>query len=538
MASCESARFLASNLNVVTDRLAILCTSDSGDHGSNPTTVWPLAPIKIQKLKAALDKVTCSSEKLTQDKWANSIDHAKGLLLQSAVPDQESEVLQDTYGHVLILTVDSGGVSSELLAHDKLHFHIICPAIVPREDGQVIASEGWRLRLLSAIEPRVVSASKDTDPMSLFNKIRGLTTHARGGNLPGRLHDVTLDIVPGLDCSIEDVMGSREWPTLHPGELHTILAKLRVRTSKARGYSFTQAAHQSEVSLDNHDILGELDEMLGVSAVRVLTATLRYKHSLLPKDTTCSVTVDCQLKRQLASPDQNKSSVQVYPSPPSACKVLVHKRLAYHLAVQGSPRHALSKVRKVFGETGSRAFCPDYVNLIIKELKFQARITERLEIDASPKKPISNTTPNQPDSPFEHFGQGLFQAANYKPDDWITDAIDEGVSNKEEVQLAVLANGKQNKPNDKRQKKWLYAEPNEAKVIWGDIQKASKLQQHGSMRKASKPKHLAGLEQGSRKMSSSVEQDRQRRVRELDGWVKESVRTNKLRNFTSLGDSK
>jgi len=529
MASCETARFLASILNIVTDRLAILCTSTFITEASESTTVWPLAPIKIHKLKTALDDVMCSSEKLTEDSWLCVIDRAKELLLQSVVPVQDTEVLQDTFGHVFLLTADTSGIPSSLLAHDRLHFHILCPAILPWKDGKSIASEGWRLRSLSANEPRAVSASKDTDPASLFNRIRGLISHARGGNLPGKLRDVSLEIVPGLDCSIEGVMGSSEWSTLHLGELHTVLVKLRVRTSKAKGYSLSQAIHQNGHPLDTDDVLGELDKMLGVSAVKVLTATLRYRHSLLPVATMCSVTVECQLNKQIGRlDDQRASPPRTNASPPMPCKVLVQKRLAYHLATHGSPRHALSNLRKEFGETGSRSFCPDYVNLIIKELKFQARIIERLTIDKSPKKPITDPRFDAPDSPFEHFGQGLFQAANYKPDDWITDAIDEGVSNNEEVQLAVLSNGKladsfskskENKQKDKKPSKLLYAEPNEVKVIWDDIQKASKRQQ------------------ARRAVSSSVEQDRQRRVRDLDGWVKESVRANPLRHVVSFGDS-
>lgn len=497
--------------------------------------IWPLTPIKMQKLKGALDTVTSSGEKLEQESWARAIDCAKVLLMQSVVPDQTGEVLQDTFGHVFILSANTSCMSTKLLTHDKLNFHTICPAIIAQKAGQVVGSGGWRLRSLSANEPRAVSLSKDTDPSSLFNRIRGLIAHARGGKLPGKLHDVVLSVEPGLDCSIEGAMGSRQWSILNPGEQHSVLVKLKIRTPKARGYSFNEATSQSGTPTNTDDVLSELDEMLGVSAVKILTATLRYRCPLLPNDTTCFATVDCQVKKHFASPDQSNIVAKSNRSPPSAGKVLIQKRLAYHLATHGSPRHALSNVRKEFGETGMRSVCPDYVGLIIKELRFQARIVERLEIDASPKKSISDPLSNEPNSPFEHFGQGLFQAANYRPDDWITSAIDEGVSSNEEVQLAVLSNGKL---KDKKSSKWLYSEPSEAEVIWNGMQKASNPQLESSVRYASRPKHLVARGQGRRAASSGAEQDRHTRVREIDGWAKGNVRANTLRSIGSFVDSR
>lgn len=539
MASCETTRFLASILNIATDRLAILCTSVFNANDSKSMTVWPLTPIKMNKLKSALDRITCSVETLKRESWASVIDRAKDLLLHSQVLDRDTEVLQDTFGLVVILSASTTGLAPELLAYDGLNYHIICPTIFPRRGAHVTSStssEGWRFRSLSASEQRAVFAGKDPDPTSLFNRVRGLVTHARGGSLPGRLHDVALDIMPGPECSIEGVMGESEWPQLHPGELHTVLVKLRVRTLKARGYSLCEATQESGVPLDSDDVLGELDEMLGVSPVKILTAKLRYRHPLLPQDTMCSVTVNCQLKRQLLISDQGKGVAKSEAALPLASKTLVQQRLAFHLATNGSPRNALSKVRKEFGETGLRSFCPEYVNLIINELKFQARITERLYFNASPEKPIiSEPLPKQPDNPSGYLGQYRLQAANYKPDDWITEAIDEGVSNCEEVQLAVLSNGKLLK---RRPSKWLYSEPNEVKLIWEDLLKVSKHQEKHSLREPSKPSYMTGLDYARRAASSGAEQDRQRRVRELDVWVKESVRMNTLRDRGSFVDSK
>lgn len=431
MASCETARYLASTLNIITDRMAIICIS--GAQGSDSTLIWPLSQVKAHKIKTSLDTITTSRQMPTAEHWKQAINFARKILMQSPIPNQDNEALQDTFGHVFVLTGNAAGLSSELLTDYKLQFHVICPANVPREHHNLVRCNGWKLQSLSGNELNAVSAHKDTDPNSMLNKLRGLIMHARGGKVAGVLNNIFIDLKPGHNCSIEEVMGSTKLSTLHPGESSTVLVKLRFHGPRANRFPLSQPG----TPLDPEDIMNELDEMLRASAVQILRARLKYKHSDLPEGTICSINAHCHLKQQMRSIERGRSESQPHAVQPKDCTTLVQKRLAYYTATHGSPRHALSNLRKEFGETGSHSYCPEYIKLVMKELEFQVRIEDRLELGVSPMKPLRPFDSPTLDNFSGNSETGPFHPENQKPRDWITEAVDEGVSRPEDPHSAV-----------------------------------------------------------------------------------------------------
>ena len=465
MGSCETARFLASTLNVITDRMAIICISSLQD--SDSTLIWPLSGIKTHKIKTSLDTITTTRQVPTAALWKQAIIFARKILKQSPIPNEDTETLQDTFGHVFLLTGNAAGLPPEPLTDDKLQFHVICPANVPIEHHNLIRCNGWKLQSLSGNELHAVSANKNTDPSGMLNKLRELIMHARGGKLAGVLSDIFLDVRPGHDCSIEEVMGSTKFSTLHPGESSTVLVKLRIHGARAKGRSLTQ----SGAPLDTNVIMNELDEMLQPSAVQILTARLKYRHSDLPKGTICSINAKCCLKPQIRSIEPGRSQTQLPTFQPKDCTTLVQKRLAYYTATHGSPRLALSNLRREFGETGSHSYCPGYIKLIMEELEFQVRIVDRLELAASPKKPIRRSDSFALDSSTGPSETGAFQPENQKPRDWITDVVDEGVSKTEDPQSSVLFDPSKKTGSARK----AIAEANEVKAIRVDVKRPSEV---------------------------------------------------------------
>ena len=534
MASCETARSLASMLNVVLDRMAILCTSAPHTPGSDSILIRPLSQPNTTEITRALDCIPATTiiENSMASIWEGAINNGKDILLQSRVPNAKTELLQDIFGHVFVLTAIAEGLSSTMLAHDKLQFHVICPGTLARENHRSIECNGWKLRSMSGTELRAVSAKKDTDPASLLNRLRRLIMHARGGKLEGHLTDVVLDVVPGPDCQIEGIMGSLEYSTLNPGQISTVLVSLRINTPKAQADSLSHGLSQSAVPIDADSVWRPLDQILGFSEIKIVTAILRYKHSLLPEGTTCSISADCHVKKELPSPGSHKRSSGKPRLVPTECTALVHKRWAYQTATHHSPKNALSSLRNVFGETGSHSSSPGYLKLITDELKHQVRIIERLEIDASPKKPVQFFDQELQDKILtEHFGQIITgmkkpqvekSPENQRPDDWITAAVDEGVSASEQVQFGLTPNiGRDTKPT--RQKS---ADEDKAKRVLGYTEMPSK-----------SPRHAHFVGHGQRTVSFNKEQERKKTLRDLVGGNKRSLASGTLRNLNSAGKS-
>lgn len=509
MASCETARFLASILNGITDRLAILCTSTTETSGTSSTVVRELSQIKMHRIKNALDAITSSTEKPKTNTWIDTIDCAKEFLLKSTVPDPDEEPLQDTFGHIFLLTPDADGLPFQSLAHENLTFHIISPAGAPRNDKPSIRCNGWKLRSLSGKETQAVSTKKDLNPTSVLNRLRVLIAQARSGKLLGNLTELVLEVSAGPDCIIEGVIGKIEFTKLHPGEVFTAIFRVKFCPTTALGYSLSRTPTQSlEVLPNTRDILSQLDKALGPTAAKLMTARLTYKHSLLPAGTTCSVTTECHIRRCLSDSDHTPHPPKPNSLQARDCTILVQKRLAYHLATYGSPRNGLTALRNEYGDGFRFSPCPDYVNLLAKELKYQARIVERLEIEASPKKP---STAYAPKSPYENIGRG-YGAESYIPQYPVASDISTEERFKSKPALTALS--------VKESREQLRTD--EARKIWGDLRKM----------KGPSDQIVKG-----RSASSPLEEARSKHIREMAIRNKRSIGSDTLRSLASAGES-
>ncbi|KAL9135657.1 MAG: hypothetical protein Q9175_003136 [Cornicularia normoerica] len=464
----------------------------------------------MHKIKIALDAISNSIEKPKTNAWIDAIDCAKELLLKSMVLDPDEEPLQDTFGHIFLITPDGDGLPYQSLAHEKLTFHIIDPVGTPRDDQSSIHCNGWKLRSLSGNETRAVSTKKDLDPTSVANRLRILIHEARSGKHLGNLTELVLEVSAGPDCTVEGVIGKVELTKLHPGEIFTALFKLSVRAARVQGYSISRTPTLSSEALPNtKDVLSKLDKMLGTTAAKILTARLTYKHSLIPAGTTCFVTTECHIKRPLPDPDQRPSPSKFNLPQAGDCTVSVQQRLAYHLATHGPPRNALMTLHNEFGDKFQYTACPDYIHLLAKELKYQARIAERLEIEASPEKSSAVHAAN---SPFEDRNQSSPGAEKNKPQHRTTSDIPTEELFKAEPALTVIT--------VKESREQLRTD--EARRIWGDLRKMKKTP-HRTVQ--------------GRSVSSQLDEARENGIRELAVKNNRSMGSESLRSIFSVGDS-
>ncbi len=427
VASCETARFLASLLDPTSDRMAICRTMPVDADIPNPKVVSPLSEATVRDTKSLVDTIINSIDKPDPEAMSTTIDLAKNILTQSRPSKRNSERRQSTLGHIFVLSSRFNGLPSELLRDDSIQIHLICPGSVPWKASEKLECSGWKLRPHYTSELQFLSYNRrDTDATSLFNRLRGLISRARRGACSGTIKQLVLDVNAGPECSIEAVMGSREISFLQPGEVVTALVKLRAG-APAKGYSLSPSQSSPGTQYNSHDLTEEIDGLLGTFATTILAAKLQYKHSLLPSGTACTVSAESRLKRE--DPSSSRSRLKHTASKSQLSKVLksqisVQKRLVYYLATHSSPRHAISTLTLEFGEAGRRSICPQYIKLLSEELKYQARIIDRFDLANTG----TNLTSKASKSPFEHFGQGLFDISNYKPQDWLTTVPDENTS--------------------------------------------------------------------------------------------------------------
>lgn len=411
MASCEIARHLAALLDMSDDKLAILSTSPLYPNLPQSRTVQPLNAVDARRVKMAVDSIAGSTEQPDHEVTIEALECAKNILKRSTAT-MANKGGRISFGHIFLLTTNPAGIPSSLLHDERLQIHLINPGTVPWKGQRNVECNGWKLRSLYRSEFEFVSLKKDEDETSLFNRLRNVVSHARSGKISGKLTDLVLELNAGNDCSIEAVMGKASHSSLQPGEAILALVKVSI------GQHYPPLPSSSTESLDSPSnscaLMDELKSILKASSTTLLTAKLQYKYSLLPSKTRCSIIADCNVEREAPGVGGDKNILNGTPQQGSPSQVLVQKRLVFYLATHHSPRRAISSILDYFGADGRDSVCPNYVKLILEELKYQARILERLD-----PADVGWITAGDGENLCEHFGQGLFDIPNFKPQEWL-----------------------------------------------------------------------------------------------------------------------
>ncbi len=414
MASCEAARHLAALLDMSDDRLAILSTSPMRSGVPQSRIVQPLSIVDTRRVKLAVDRVVGSTELPRREVNVAAIECAKDLLARSPTSalNRGSPI---SFGHIFMLTANPSGIASNLLHDENVQIHVVCPGSVPWKSQNSVQCNGWKLRSLYRSETEFVSANKDVDPNSLFHRLGNVILHARGGSFSGKLTELVLDIRAGIDCSIEGVIGKKYHSSLQPGEVVTALVRVKV------GQPNPSSPPPNEDSISpsfTTELLDELDSILRISSTTLLTAELKYKYSLFPYRTRCSIGAESNIKQEAPGSEYDKALAFKFPPQPNPSQIWVQKRQVFHLATHYSPRHAISSLLSHFGVEGRDSACPNYVTLVMEELKYQARILDRLEA-----ADVISITGSDGENLYEHFGQGLFDINNFKPREWMPEPL-------------------------------------------------------------------------------------------------------------------
>ena len=495
MASCEATSFIASILDERCERLAVVCT-----HASDIDTaddILPLGKIDTRKTRDFVDRIVSTPGKPEPTNVGLAVEKARNLLKQSALDMGNDKGEKETQGHVIVLTSNSGESLDDVVideGEDKVQLHFVCTGILPWVSQQEEHMNGWRrLSSLSSRGGVIQQSIHRAGQIEISEVLRTLILHARSGADYGRLKQLTLELKPGPDCTIEGIMGRSKFDALRPAELFTVLVKVKVNTTLAKSSPPPSITPMPQTMSQTPNLWKELQVLLEDSSVMVLTARLNYGHSSLPIGTECSIRSEARVQKQLVAPDRScRSSSTGTRSAHTMCgdSPELQKKAVYCLAVHHAPRHALKTLRREFGQDGSLSVCPEYVKLVTEELKYQARIIERYELPggepckvkfaADEITPVadhqrSNTVSSYPPE------RALSDVSNFKPRNWFP-ATEEAPKYLKTPRLA--SNHAKRNPKDmsrhpsggrtvsRHTSKWEL--PDEAHRIWGEMRKKSK----------------------------------------------------------------
>ena len=364
-------------------------SADADDQTGDPKVILPLSRVNPRKLKTNLDRIAISTAQPAFGAMTAALKKARRMLEESEQLLAAREIVQDTYGHIFILTADTSALNEKDINHSAFQTHILCAGLPQQKYWDAIVCNGWKMNIFSASLSKDLSqrqtSMRDRDPHSLNSKLQALVRLAHLGKLTHDLKGVRLDVFPRSGFNIEKTMGQSTFARLRCGEVKTLIFRLlptgdislleKLDSSKRRN---------PNVSPSGDDLIAELDRMLGLPKDGTITAKLKYSHSSLPTNTTCMTTARCLLHTPRPPSPQDERLSQgptVFEN-----NVLLDQRLAEHYATSYEPRDALFCLHQEFGDGGCRSACPSYVTAVTYELRYQARISERIACENSPIK--------------------------------------------------------------------------------------------------------------------------------------------------------
>ncbi|KAL1998251.1 hypothetical protein VTN02DRAFT_6543 [Thermoascus thermophilus] len=287
----NSAYTVASCLNRRLDRFAVCCVDDGAEGGLK--VLLPLASHSLHVAKRTMDDL-----RYLQLREAKP----EGYGLDKAVFQASDALLhcsnRDALCHIFLITAHSQTPYPLPHIDRRVGFHTVSP------DPQFRFSNsqphpGWH------IFPDIDTSNAGTVEVALIGKITKVLRQLRTGTNPGIVTNLTVDLTPGQGCQIQSVLDETYCAALRPGEKWTISAQVRVPPASVEQMLGSGVSVEGVRMSDTIDrLMSQLQEMLkdtpGQSDPQtIMTASLLYKHSLLPESSTVEVSSSCGVVRVL-----------------------------------------------------------------------------------------------------------------------------------------------------------------------------------------------------------------------------------------------
>ncbi|KAL1953606.1 hypothetical protein VTO42DRAFT_2553 [Malbranchea cinnamomea] len=283
-AACRNAVYVASTLDVLTDRLGVGCVSS--DPNRNLDLLLPLGPRDEQSILKTFNSLPALQLPQVQADATRLCDAlregAHWLLRQSN---------RGSLRHIFLLTPQSkiaiadDGYNTELL---RLH------TISPRVTVDILNSKafyGWHVAT-------VFSRDTDTEAINKFkDKMRQLVGYLRLGLDPGVLTNLSVLLKTSNGIEVKRCLSDTKYKRLRPGETWIMMFQVLTKEAPARPRDVGGSV-EVDGQTDVDGILSELQGLLGsrdTEREAIITATVEYGQSTVPNDTTLRTTAKYDL---------------------------------------------------------------------------------------------------------------------------------------------------------------------------------------------------------------------------------------------------
>ncbi|KAH0004034.1 hypothetical protein KCU78_g13588, partial [Aureobasidium melanogenum] len=342
----EFTRCVCNLLQDRRDRLAVFCTSCSHESQCSDTrSGCQLHALQRPDASSLLSQVAkLDSGKATpQSSAARLFDLIQDIL--ASVIDVE-EGLDVTLTHAIVLSPLPHRCASILRESVLWPIHQIQVgyAYEPPSPREQVTTGGWCFEW---------EAAQDTVLQALIRSARELS-HLQ------ELSHVKVSVNSTEPCRVEKLLTPPRKATLHPGQCTILFAKVRIP-------SVNHERSADPASFEG--LLSELHQTLGIGRSELFKADVRYRHSLLPRDTELRTEQACELIRTNRNNQWGAIHEEIY-----KYGVDIELEKAKFAARNYPPDVAIKILHKKFGKFWSGNDGPLVLHRLLEELEFQKRV--------------------------------------------------------------------------------------------------------------------------------------------------------------------
>ena len=263
------------------------------------------------------------------------------------------------------------------------HIQLVNPSVIPFP-MEARVCQNWDV-------PLAISNLSNWTPLNIDNceyipdRLRQVVTHARSGSSNGDISDISVKVVPCPGCQIEGVLGDSSKRVLRLGQNFSMFVRVKADTTTNRiSPRLMRDANLRQKSNIENAFAG-LEQLLGETEFPLFTVRAIYKHSFFPPNSVVVTEETCMIRKLdrtvlWGAPSFNNSDSQN-----DSARAELHKRLAFFIATNSTPKEALSELDRVFSGPNRNTACPQFVNSVREELHHQLLVLGHRATTEPPK---------------------------------------------------------------------------------------------------------------------------------------------------------
>lgn len=340
--ACMSALDIATQLRGRGDQLAIYATiTRSSDARLRDYEVCALEAPNLSSARRELNTLMCS------DVPVHEFPEVSGAVTQAADALRRLDFARDhdvrsAQRAIILITphsIDSNDqIPTTIL--DKIHLHHLSPGIIPSH-AHSRGTFHWFINTTRTQLDDFQEVEREGD--TSYRQLNALLTSSRYGACLGNISNVVIDVIPGTETIITDIVGNQFPEQILPGQKVNLLVKMNVKSMENIG----ETQHgKYQASTDGFTIsraFDELEKVLNELSRELMTVRISYRHSQFPDNTTMQMQEIIWMRRPAHAPRGSTSSSLSRPSIRS--KVAAQNTVAIVAASAFDARDALMRLQ-------------------------------------------------------------------------------------------------------------------------------------------------------------------------------------------------